>query len=506
VWQTALLAGLLVWLYLPTLTHLVEQWWHDPNFSHGFFVPLFTAFVIWQERSRLVRLIPRPSWWGLLLLGFGLCVLVLGQMGAELFLSRFSLLIVLAGLIVFFLGWSFFRTLLFPWALLVLMIPIPAIVFNQITFPLQLLASKIASTILPWLGVPVLREGNVIILPAMALEVADACSGIRSLMSLATLAVIYGYLMERNNAVRVLLALASLPIAVAANSLRVVVTGLLVQYWDPDKAQGFFHEFQGWLMFVASLAMLYLLHRVIRLIWPEEGSPSSSHPSDPAQQGRKLITKRSGGLRLGLAVGLIALTAILLQARSRTEIIPSRLPLSSFPVQLGNWSGRDIPLDQDTLEVLGPGDFLLRGYRDPDGDLPYVDLFLAYFPSQRTGDTIHSPKHCLPGAGWIPEENDRVTLSLPGHSPFPANRYVISKAGAHKLVLYWYWAHDRGVASEYWAKFYLVKDAIRMNRSDGALVRITTDVLPSESPDAAEQRLLPFASTVFPLLDDYIPR
>jgi len=506
VWQTALLAGLLVWLYLPTLTHLVEQWWHDPNFSHGFFVPLFTAFVIWQERSRLVRLIPRPSWWGLLLLGFGLCVLVLGQMGAELFLSRFSLLIVLAGLIVFFLGWSFFRTLLFPWALLVLMIPIPAIVFNQITFPLQLLASKIASTILPWLGVPVLREGNVIVLAAMRLEVADACSGIRSLMSLATLAVIYGYLMERNNAVRVLLALASLPIAVAANSLRVVVTGLLVQYWDPDKAQGFFHEFQGWLMFVASLAMLYLLHRVIRLIWPEEGSPSSSHPSDPAQQGRKLITKRSGGLRLGLAVGLIALTAILLHTRSSTEIIPSRLPLSSFPAQLGNWSGRDIPLDQDTLEVLGPGDFLLRGYRDPDGDLPYVDLFLAYFPSQRTGDTIHSPKHCLPGAGWIPEENDRVTLSLPGHSPFPANRYVISKAGAHKLVLYWYWAHDRGVASEYWAKFYLVKDAIRMNRSDGALVRITTDVLPSESPDAAEQRLLPFASTVFPLLDDYIPR
>ena len=506
LWQIALLVGLLVWLYLPTVTHLVEQWWQDPNFSHGFFVPLFTAFVIWQERSRLARLIPRPSWWGLLLIGFGLCVLVLGQMGAELFLSRFSLLIVLAGLIVFFLGWSFFRALLFPWAFLVLMIPIPAIVFNQITFPLQLLASKIASSILPWLGVPVLREGNVIILPAMALEVADACSGIRSLMSLATLAVIYGYLMERNNAVRVLLALASLPLAVAANSLRVVVTGLLVQYWDPDKAQGFFHEFQGWLMFVASLAMLYLLHRVIRLIWPEDGSPSSNHPSDPAQQGSKLITKRSGGLRLGLAVGLIALTAILLQARSRTEISPSRLPFSSFPAQLGNWSGRDIPLDQDTLEVLGPGDFLLRGYRDPDGDLPYVDLFLAYFPSQRSGDTIHSPKHGLPGAGWIPEENDHVTLSLPGHSPFPANRYVISKAGAHKLVLYWYWAHDRGVASEYWAKFYLVKDAIRMNRSDGALVRITTDMLPGESPGAAEQRLLPFTSTVFPLLDDYIPR
>ncbi|MFZ0440792.1 MAG: exosortase/archaeosortase family protein, partial [Candidatus Sulfotelmatobacter sp.] len=178
------------------------------------------------------------------------------------------------GLTVLFLGWGFYRAILFPWAFLLLMIPIPAIVFNQITFPLQLLASRIAGTILPWLGVPVLRQGNVIILPAMALEVADACSGIRSLVSLATLAVIYGYLMERKIVVRVLLAVASLPIAVAANSLRVVVTGLLVQYWDPDKAQGFFHEFQGWLMFVASLVMLYLLHRLIRIFWPEEGTES----------------------------------------------------------------------------------------------------------------------------------------------------------------------------------------------------------------------------------------
>ena len=216
--------------------------------------------------------------------------------------------------------------------------------------------------------------------------------------------------------------------------------------------------------------------------------------------------KPFGMLRFVLAVGLIALTAILLQARGRTEIIAPRTPLSSFPLQLGNWTGKDIPLDKDTLDVLGAGDFLVRGYRDPDGKLPYIDLFLAYFPSQRTGDTIHSPKHCLPGAGWAPEENDRITISLPGHSPFPANRYVISKAGARKLVLYWYWAHDRGVASEYWAKYYLVKDAIRMNRSDGALVRITLDMFPGESIDAAQQRLRPFTADVVPLLDDYIPR
>jgi EpsI family protein len=312
--------------------------------------------------------------------------------------------------------------------------------------------------------------------------------------------------MERSNAVQVVLALASLPIAVAVNSLRVVITGLLVQYWDPDKAQGFFHEFQGWLMFVASLTILYLLHRVIRLIWPEETSQSSSYSADP-KQGWSLITKRSGGLRFGLAAGFIALTAILLQARGHTEVIPARLPFSSFPTHLGGWEGKDIPLDKKTLDVLGPGDFLLRGYRDANNDdLPYVELFIAYFASQRTGDTIHSPQHCLPGAGWVPLENGQITLTFPGHSPFPANRYVISKAGVRKLVLYWYWAHDRGVASDYWAKFYLIKDAIRMNRSDGALVRIDADMLPGETPDAAEQRFLPYASAIFPLLDSYIPR
>jgi exosortase len=273
-WQAAGLAGLLLWLYLLVLGHLVLQWWTDPDFSHGFFVPLFSAFVIWQERSRITALFPRPSWIGLLFLGFAMCLLIVGQFGADIFLPRLSLLIVLASLIVLFLGWNFFRVLWFPWAFLFLMIPIPAIIFNHITFPLQLLASKVASTTLPWMGVPVFREGNVINLSTIQLEVAEACSGIHSLMSLATLAVIYGYLMERKIAIRMLLVVASVPIAVAANSLRIVGTGLLVQYWDPEKAEGFFHEFQGWLVFVASLVMLYVLHRVVRIFWREEGAQS----------------------------------------------------------------------------------------------------------------------------------------------------------------------------------------------------------------------------------------
>lgn len=269
LWQLLVLCGALIWLYAPVLGHLIGQWSRDPNYSHGFFVPIFSLYLLWEQRAQLRSLPLEPSWSGFLVLGVAVGVLMAGVLGAELFLSRSSFLIAIAGLVVLMYGWNHLRAAIFPWLFLLFMIPIPTIVFNQITFPLQLLASKVAAVILPVFGVPVLREGNVIQLPAMALEVAEACSGIRSLMSLATLAVIYGYLLEPRKIVRVVLALASIPIAVAANSARIVGTGLLVQYWDPEKAEGFFHAFSGWLIFVVSLVLLFLVHRSLQLLWPK---------------------------------------------------------------------------------------------------------------------------------------------------------------------------------------------------------------------------------------------
>jgi len=259
-WKTVVLLALVGWLYVPILVPLVKQWWSDPNFSHGFFVPLFVGFLLWQDRDRLAAVPQAPSSWGLPFIIVGLLTLLLGVFGAELFFSRVSLVPLIGGLVIFFLGWKMLRAVLFPLLFLILMIPIPTIILNQITLPLQILASKLAAWSLPLCGVPVLREGNIINLPAMPLEVADACSGIRSLLSLTTLAVMYGYLLETRVWLRVALALASVPIAVAANGFRIFGTGLLVQYWDPDKAQGFFHEFSGWLIFVVSLLLLFGVH------------------------------------------------------------------------------------------------------------------------------------------------------------------------------------------------------------------------------------------------------
>jgi len=262
------IATLLAVLYYRVAVKLVYDWYTIPDYSHGFLVPFFAAFLIWDKRKILKATPIRQTWSGIALIVFAIMVLILGVYGVELFTARISFILLITGLIATFFGWGMVRELRFPLLVLVLAIPFPAILFNRITFPLQLLASKIASDILPLLGVPTLHEGNVIELPVMKLEVAEACSGIRSLMSLFTLAVFYGYFLERTTKRRVILALASIPIAVTANVARIVGTGLCVQYWDPEKALGFFHEFSGWVMFVVSLACLYLVHRAMRLISP----------------------------------------------------------------------------------------------------------------------------------------------------------------------------------------------------------------------------------------------
>ncbi len=209
-------------------------------------------------------------------------------------------------------------------------------------------------------------------------------------------------------------------------------------------------------------------------------------------------------LRFLLVAAMLAAAALFLQARNRPEDLPPRQALTSFPQQVGNWVGRDVALPPGVLDVLGPGEYLARIYAGGPHE-PYVDFFLAFFPSQRTGNTIHSPQNCLPGAGWTPMESSRMQLARPDGSLATVNRYLLAKGPERVLVLYWYQAHGRIVASEYWAKFYLVADAMRLNRTDGALVRIITPMETSETPESAQRRAEAFAQHIFPLLDTYIP-
>ena len=265
VWSAILLVLLLL-LYASVLKSLVLQWWSDPDYSHGFLVPLFSAYVLWHQREGWMKCEIRPSNFGLLVMLGAIGLFLLGSLGAELFTSRFSLLVLLAGMILFLAGWKFLRAVFFPLAFLIFMIPLPVIIYNQITFPLQLLASRFATFWLELVHVPVLRDGNILVLSNYSLEVVEACSGIRSLLALISLAVIYCYFLEPRLWVRVALVILMVPIAIVTNAIRIMGAGLMAHHFGPAAAEGFLHEFSGWVIFLISLLLLFAVHWLLRHI------------------------------------------------------------------------------------------------------------------------------------------------------------------------------------------------------------------------------------------------
>lgn len=253
----AILANLVAGLYQPAIVNLVRQWWSDDNYSHGFLIPLLSLYFVWERRERLGGLSVAPSLFGLVSLVAGVGLFLLGNVAAELFTMRASLLVILAGLILYLLGREHLRTLAFPILYLLFMIPLPAIVFNAIAFPLQLFAARTATASLQLLGIPVLREGNLITLANTTLEVAEACSGIRSLITLLALATTYAYFTQRGAWRRIVLVLSAIPIAIFTNAGRVAGTGILAHFFGDEVARSFFHTFSGWLVFAAAFLLLF---------------------------------------------------------------------------------------------------------------------------------------------------------------------------------------------------------------------------------------------------------
>ncbi|MCC6990788.1 MAG: exosortase [Acidobacteria bacterium] len=256
-------------LFFDVARQLVSDWATDDNSAHGFLVVPVALFLAWERRDALAAAPRRPSVLGLVVVFGSLAVLAAGTLGAELFLTRIAIVGVLVGVVLFALGWHHLRLLAFPLAFLLLMVPLPAILFNQIALPLQLLASQVGEEGLRAFGVPVLREGTVMVLASTTLEVAEACSGIRSLISLLTLGIVYGYFMDSRAWVRWVLALSTVPIAVVTNGLRVAGTGIAAHHYGPEAAEGFLHTFSGWLVFVSALALLFVLREALARLSPD---------------------------------------------------------------------------------------------------------------------------------------------------------------------------------------------------------------------------------------------
>ena len=270
MWGFAAPAACFVILYYQVIANLVSDWWNDDNYSHGFLIIPIALYFVWERRTVLKEAEKKPSAWGLFVVAVSFAMLFAGILGSELFLPRVSMLGVLAGAILFLFGWDHLRILILPIAFLLLMIPIPAIIFNQIVFPLQLLASHFGESAIMICQIPVLREGNVLHLANTSLEVAEACSGIRSMITLLTMGIIYGYLFDSRIWVRIVMAAGTVPIAIIANGIRVAGTGVAAHFYGAEAAEGFSHTFSGWIIFIAALIMLFVLHRAIILIAPKK--------------------------------------------------------------------------------------------------------------------------------------------------------------------------------------------------------------------------------------------
>lgn len=494
----------------PAIVKLVSDWSIDPNYSHGFLIVPVALYFAWERRARLRAASWQPSGAGLVIVLGSIATLVAGTLGAELFLTRISIIGLIAGTVLFVLGWQHLRVLAFPIAFALLMIPIPSIIFNQITFPLQLLASRFGELTLQLLSIPVLREGNVIVLSNTTLEVAEACSGIRSLVSLLALGLVYGYFSDPRAWVRATIVMATVPIAIVTNGARVAGTGIAAHYYGPDAALGFFHEFSGWLVFLLAFTILFLVMRVLLMVAP-------APPPPPHREEARTEEARATAPRPVFAPARLALVAVCLLAgwgglmrTSRDEVLPPRQPLAELPLVLDTWVGRnDPPFAQDIVKVLGVDDYAIRTYFQKGR--PTVGLYVGFYASQRQGDAIHSPLNCLPGAGWQPLEQGRTTIDV-GRSasaavtrPIEVNRVVIGKGKDRLLVLYWYQSRERVVASEYWGKIYTVVDAMKYNRTDAALVRVIVRIPDPARVEIADTQARAFVKTLFPRLGRHVP-
>lgn len=435
-------------------------------------------------------------------------MLFAGVMGAELYLTRLSLVLSLAALTVYFGGFVWLRQFLFPIGLLLFALPIPNIVFNQIAFPLQLIASDYATRAIRLFGIPALREGNVIELAQMKLQVVEACSGIRSLVTLAALAVVYAYFFESKWWRRIVLVAAVIPIAVIANAARVTMTGVLAHQQGVQAAEGFLHSFSGLAVFLVAVGLLLALAQLLNLA---ERFFSSTKPREkntkkdktdmafPGDFPKGFMGNRLGYLGMLVLLLMMAGGGFYLARAGERERLPQRAALAEFPAELDSWRQVEVQtLDERTAHELAADDYLSRTYSNGQA---YAYLFIAFHAEQRHRQTFHSPQNCIPGAGWT-MGNYRLHKLGQGE----ANEYLIEKDGVQMLALYWYQGRGKLIAGEYRARLYTIKDAMWLGRTDGALVRVIVPVGKGDGAEAfARKAALDFSQTLLPILPRYVP-
>lgn len=487
---------------------MFNTWMGREEYSHAPLIPFISAFLIWQQRDALMGVRFTGSWLGFGLLAVGALLQLAGALAALDVVQQYGLLLSIYGLALALLGVRASTILWAPLLILAFMIPLPEFLLQNVSAQLQLISSQIGVWFIRLFGISVFVEGNVIDLGGYKLQVAEACDGLRYLFPLMTLGFIMAYLFKVAMWKRVLLFLTTIPVTILLNSFRIGTIGVMVEHWGTAMAEGFLHDFQGWVIFMVSAAVLLLEMMVLSRVgkdrrpWREVFGlelPAARKSETPR------VVRNIPAPFIASTVVLSAFVCAVMLLPQRVDAVPRRESFFSFPNQVDTWTGRRSAMEQIYLDALKLDDYVMADYIRSDREL--VNFYVAWYDSQRAGQSAHSPRSCLPGGGWRITSLDQITMTdVDVHGrPLRVNRVQIELGSQKQLVYYWFQQRGRIITNEYLVKWYLFWDSLTRQRTDGALVRLVTPVRTGELVEQGDKRLAEFAADIAPKLAQYIP-
>lgn len=491
----------LAFAFRASLGWLWDVWTSRPEYSHGPMLPLIAGYLLWQRRA-LLRISAGGSRVAIAFLVTATLLYVLGVLGAVYTLQQYAFVLGLVGLILSVTGTGAWRAFAVPFLLLALMVPPPNVILNNLSAELQLISSALGVALIRAAGISVFLEGNVIDLGGYRLQVVEACDGMRYLFPLMTLGLVIAYFYRGAAWKRAAVFAASVPITVFMNSLRVGVIGIMVEHWGARMADGFLHDFQGWMVFMLSAALLVgvavALDRVggRRASWREAFASPGVAGASPESTAARLPASF-----FGASAFIVLIAALSLALPSRRDVATMRESFVSFPAQFGPLRGTRHALGSDMLAALALDDYVLADYADGTGGA--TNLYVSYYASQRDRHVVHSPRACIPGGGW--QIASMTTVALPNGAG-STNRLLITNGDARELVYFWFDQRGRTLTNEWSVKWFLFWDALLLQRTDGAMVRLITPIAPTETLAAAERRLAALAAEVAPVLPRFVPK
>lgn len=507
-WFALLVAGSLpiFWIGIVSLA----QAWSTPEYSHGPLIPLISIYLFLRElrQAPLPDANPPDRWPGVLVITCALVIAMFGNLTRIADIVTYAMIIWTGGVVLTVFGWRRGIRHQLPVLHLIFMLPLPQILYWKLTIFLQLVSSNIGVWFVSMAGVSVFLEGNVIDLGVYKLQVAEACSGLRYLFPILSFSYLFGILYRGPFWHKVLLFLMAAPLTVLMNSFRIGVIGVLVDSYGIDQAEGFLHFFEGWVIFLACIAFLFLSAVLLQRLTPNPKPLSEAIDLDT--QGFGAIIARFPAIRASKALAAGALITLVVSAawaaRGEIEVAPlDRQPFALFPQQIGNWSGTTEMLEPEVEEVLAATDYLNATFRSIEAEAS-VNMFVAYYDTQTKGEGIHSPEVCLPVGGWeiFSLAPYRIDMAEAGYGAFEVNRAVIQKGMSQQLVYYWFEQRGKRMTNDYKAKASVIVDGLTMGRTDGALVRYVTPIQGGNEAEA-DARLQRFISQSLSRLPRFVP-